>query len=95
VSVIKPIYTSYLNSKKVIIFSMKKRIRDYHPAIDELISLRQASQIRGISPNHLRLLVGKGKVWGKKIDTLWVTTEKAVLEYQSQGIRPGPKSKKP
>jgi hypothetical protein len=61
--------------------------------IDELISLREASKLSGISPNHLRLLVGKGFIWGKKIDTFWVTTEEAVKKYQSLGMRPGPKSK--
>ena len=63
--------------------------------LDELISLRQASKLSGLSPNHLRLLVGKGLIWGKKIDSFWVTTEKAVKEYQSLSVRPGPKSKKP
>jgi hypothetical protein len=63
--------------------------------IDELISLREASKLSGISPNHLRLLVSKGLIWGKKIDTFWVTTEKAVKKYQILGIRPGPKSKEP
>ena len=61
--------------------------------IDELISLREASKLSGISPNHLRLLVGKGLIWGKKIDTFWVTTEESVKKYQSLGMRPGPKSK--
>ena len=65
------------------------------PRADELISLRQASIISGLSPNHLRLLVGRGLIWGIKIDTFWVTTEEAVKEYQSLGIRPGPKPKKP
>lgn len=63
--------------------------------LDELISLRQASKLSGLSPNHLRLLVGKGLIWGKKIDSFWVTTEKAVKDYQSLGKRPGPKPKKP
>ncbi len=63
------------------------------PRADELISLRQASKISGISPNHLRLLVSKRKIWGKKIDSFWVTTEEAVKDYQSLGIRPGPKPK--
>jgi hypothetical protein len=61
--------------------------------IKELVSLREASKLSGISPNHLRLLVGKGLIWGKKIDTFWVTTIEAVENYQSLGIRPGPKSK--
>jgi len=61
--------------------------------IDDLISLREASKFCGISANHLRLLVGKGLIWGKKIDTFWVTTEEAVKKYKSLGMRPGPKSK--
>ena len=69
--------------------------KNYQPLIDELITLRQASRLSGISPNHLRLLVGNGKIWGKKIDTFWVTTESAVKEYQSLGVRPGPKPKTP
>lgn len=67
----------------------------YPPNICDLISLREAANISGISPNHLRLLVSNGKIWGKKIDAFWVTTEKAVKKYQTLGIRPGPKSKNP
>jgi hypothetical protein len=63
------------------------------PQIADLISLREASRLFGISPNHLRLLVGRGLIWGIKIDTFWVTTEEAVKEYQSLGVRPGPKPK--
>ena len=63
--------------------------------IDTLISLRQASHLTGISPNHLRLLVGKGLILGKKIDTFWVTTEEAVKKYQSLGIKTGPKPRNP
>jgi hypothetical protein len=67
---------------------------DYQPKLDELISLRQAAKMSGLSPNHLRLLVGKGEIWGKKIDHYWVTTEKAVREYLARDIRPGPKPKR-
>ena len=61
--------------------------------LGDLISLRQASKICGLTTNHLRLLVGKGLLWGRKIDSFWVTTEAAVKDYQSLGKRPGPKSK--
>lgn len=65
------------------------------PSVDELISLRQASAICDLSPNHLRLLVGKGIIWGKKIDTIWVTTQNAVEKYVSQAHKTGPKPKTP
>ena len=64
------------------------------PSLDELISLRQAAKLSGLSPNHLRLLVSRGDIWGKKIDHYWVTTEAAVKEYLARDRRPGPKSKK-
>ena len=67
---------------------------DYQPKLDELISLRQAAKLSGLSPNHLRLLVGNGEIWGKKIDHYWVTTEAAVREYLARNIRPGPKPRK-
>ena len=64
------------------------------PSLDELISLRQAAKLSGLSPNHLRLLVSLGDIWGKKIDHYWVTTEAAVKESLARDRRPGPKSKK-
>ena len=73
---------------------MKHDWEDYQPSIDELISLRQASKKCGLSPNHLRLLVGKGIIWGLKIDTSWVTTEQAVKVYLAQERKTGPKPKK-
>jgi len=63
------------------------------PQIEDLISLRQASELSGLTTNHLRLLVGHGKLWGMKIGSFWVTTEEAIKEYLSQGNRPGPKPK--
>ena len=65
---------------------------DNQPKLEELISLRQAAKLSGLSPNHLRLLVGRGSIWGMKIDYIWVTTEKAVKEYMARDRRPGPKS---
>ena len=64
-----------------------------NPNLDDLISLRQASQICGLTTNHLRLLLGKRLLWGKKIDSYWVTTEKAINEYLSLGNKPGRKPK--
>ena len=65
------------------------------PSLDELISLRDASELSGLSAGHLRLLVSQGKLWGTKIGRNWVTTTQAVEEYLAQDRRPGPKPKKP
>ncbi len=59
----------------------------------ELISLKEAAELSGLSPSHLRLLVSKGDVWGLKIGRNWVTTAQAVQEYLARNRRPGPKSK--
>jgi hypothetical protein len=45
---------------------MTKRADDSHPTppnLDELISLREASEISGLSASHLRLLVSRGAIW--------------------------------
>ena len=69
-------------------------LNEVYPKLNDLISLRQASKISGLTTNHLRLLLGKGLLWGRKIDNFWVTTEEAIRAYQSLGKRPGPKPKK-
>ncbi len=66
----------------------------HQPRLEELISLKKAAKISGLSPNHLRLLVSRGTIWGHKIDYFWVTTEKAVREYLARNRKPGPKSSK-
>ena len=65
------------------------------PGLEELISLRKASELSGLSPSQLRLLVSRGTVWGVKLGRNWVTTAQAVQEYMTQDRRPGPKTKKP
>jgi len=64
-------------------------------AAKRLISLAEAADISGLSPGHLRLLVRRGVVWGRKLGRNWVTTEEAVKEYVARGVRPGPKPKGP
>jgi len=63
------------------------------PILDDLISLKDAAENSGLSPNHLRLLVSRGDIWGKKIGRNWVTTLQAVNEYLARDRRPGPKTK--
>ena len=65
--------------------------RDYQPTLDELIPLRKAAEISGLSQGHLSLLIRIGELWGTKIGRNWVTTEQAVREYMARDRRPGPK----
>ena len=65
------------------------------PSLAELITLREAAELSGLSAGHLRLLVSRGEIWGVKLGRNWVTTAQAVREYLAQGRRPGPKPKEP
>lgn len=60
----------------------------------DLISLKQAVILSGLSQGHLSLLIREGDLWGTKIGGRnWFTTEKAVKEYLARNLRPGPKTK--
>jgi hypothetical protein len=37
------------------------------PHLDELIILRDAAELSGVSAGHLRLLVSQGDIWGDKL----------------------------
>ena len=50
------------------------------PSLDELVSLKEAAELSGLSASHLRLLVSRGDIWGKKLGRNWVTTARAVEE---------------
>jgi hypothetical protein len=60
---------------------------------DHLISLNEASHFSGLSSDHLRRLMEKGLITGKKIGRDWVTTKKYVMEYIKQDNHPGRKPK--
>ena len=63
--------------------------------LDELISLVQAAELSGLSHSHLRLLVRRGDIWGKRMGRDWFTSTRAVQEYIAHERKPGPKPKKP
>ncbi len=37
------------------------------PSLDELISLREAAELSGLSASHLRHLVSRGDIWGVEL----------------------------
>lgn len=61
---------------------------------DEFISIPQSAEISGLSHSHLRLLIRRGEIRGKKLGRDWFTTIAALNEYMSKNRHPGPKSRK-
>ena len=72
----------------------KKENSKEKPQADELVSIKEAAEISGLTPRHLRYLVNQGTIWGKKLGRDWFTTAQVVREYIARDRRPGPKSKK-
>ena len=62
-------------------------------AFDDLITILEASEYSGLSDRHIRLLLARGKVCGKKLGHDWVTTKKYIDEYLNRNYKRGRKSK--
>lgn len=60
------------------------------PRLDELITLREAAELSGLSASHLRLLVSRKDIWGIKLGQNWFTTAQTVKKYLARDRRPGP-----
>lgn len=54
----------------------------------DLINLKEASIISGLSSDHLRQLMEKGTIAGKKMGRDWITTDYYVVEYIKKKNRP-------
>jgi excisionase family DNA binding protein len=64
------------------------------PNLSELITLREAAELSGLTTRHLRYLATNGELWAKKMGGSWLTTAQAVREYIARDNRPGPKPRK-
>jgi hypothetical protein len=65
----------------------------FQSGLEDLIPLKRAAEICGLSHSHLRRLVRDGEIEGRKLGRDWFTTLKAVREYEARDRRPGPKPK--
>jgi len=61
---------------------------------DDLISIKEASDHSGLSERHMRLLLERRKIKGKKLGHDWITTREFVDEYLKTNRKPGRKSTK-
>ncbi len=62
------------------------------PRLNELLSLKQAAKISGLTTGYLRRLARNDDLWCIKLGRNWFTTEQAVREYLARDRKPGPKS---
>ena len=74
---------------------MSEEQPDKAPNLSDLITLKQAAELSGLSYSHLRLLARKEKIRALRLGHEWFTTAKDVDEYLAQGPRPGPKRRNP
>lgn len=73
----------------------KQENSEDRPKLYELIPLRKAAEISGLTQEHLAYLIRKGELWGDKMGSpIWFTTEKAVRKYLARDRKPGPKPRK-
>ena len=70
---------------------MSEEQPDNAPNLSDLITLKQAAELSGLSYSHLRLLARQEKIRALRLGHEWFTTAKDVDEYLAQGPRPGPK----
>jgi hypothetical protein len=54
---------------------------------EKLISLKEAAELTGYTPDYIGQLIRKGKIYGKQVyfNVAWMTTPEAVLSYKSGG----------
>ena len=66
------------------------------PSWPDLIPLRKATEISGLTQEHLANRIRKGDLWGTKLGGRnWFTTKEAIKDYLAKEHRSGPKPKRP
>lgn len=61
------------------------------PEDDGLITVAEASALTGYTIQHIARLLRAGKIAGRKIGPVWVTTVAALEVYRRSNPKPGPK----
>jgi excisionase family DNA binding protein len=57
----------------------------------DLITVAEASARTGYTTRHITRLIRAGKIAGKKIGPIWLTTVEAVEVYRRSNPKPGPR----
>lgn len=54
---------------------------------EKLITLKEAAELTGYTPDYIGQLIRKGKIYGKQVyfNVAWMTTAEAVMAYKNGG----------
>jgi excisionase family DNA binding protein len=58
---------------------------------EEWITTKEAADLIGVTDAHVRYLLGKGRIQGKKFAGVWMVSRQAVVAYKNKVKRLGKK----
>jgi len=57
----------------------------------ELITVSEASELSGYTPQHVRLLIRQGLINGRRSGGIWLVEASSLRNYINNAPKPGPK----
>ncbi|MGF1500062.1 MAG: helix-turn-helix domain-containing protein [Elainellaceae cyanobacterium] len=61
----------------------------------ELITVSEASELSGYTPQHVRLLIRQGLINARRAGGIWLVEASSLREYIESAPKPGPKADQP
>ncbi len=61
----------------------------------EMITVSEASELSGYTPQHIRLLIRQGLIDARRAGGIWLIQASSLRSYINSNPKPGPKSNKP
>lgn len=58
----------------------------------EMITVSEASELSGYTPQHIRLLIRQGLISARRAGGIWLVEVSSLYTYLDSNPRPGPKS---
>jgi len=61
----------------------------------EMITVSEASELSGYTPQHIRLLIRQGLISARRAGGIWLIEASSLRSYLDSNPKPGPKSEQP
>lgn len=61
----------------------------------EIISVSEAAELSGYTPQHIRLLIRQGLIAARRAGGIWLIEASSLRNYVDSNPKPGPKPDKP
>jgi hypothetical protein len=59
---------------------------------NEMITVSEASEVSGYTPQHIRLLIRQGFIAARRAGGIWLVDVSSLYNYIDSNPKPGPKS---